>query len=256
MGKYCKIQCLGLTKVPEKNWIVTAPRFMNRLIYMIGGEGGYIKNGKKIPFKKNYIYFIPGFADISMYSSYEPLDNRMDHSYANFELLPPVVFNDVIEFDPTRDPNFFATLTLFKTICDNCVDNQVVNLKKEELNLFKGIVIYLTETIVKSKDIKYVNDDAILKALDLMHKNISAGISISSIAKECRLTKDGFIRKFKKHIGETPYSYLKKLKIHTALNLRDSGFSLEEIADKCGYADATTLSHAISNASKTKPYFR
>jgi transcriptional regulator GlxA family with amidase domain len=47
-------------------------------------------------------------------------------------------------------------------------------------------------------------------------------------------------------MGETPYSYLKKLKIRTAQNMRMSGATLEEIAVKCGYSDSSSLLHAMA----------
>ena len=78
-----------------------------------------------------------------------------------------------------------------------------------------------------------------------MNEKLREQITIEEIAKNCYLSTDGFIRKFKKQIGETPYSYLKKLKIRTALNLRLAGESLKDIAEKCGYSDSSALLHAL-----------
>ena len=44
--------------------------------------------------------------------------------------------------------------------------------------------------------------------------------------------------------------YLKKLKIRTEINMRNEGYSLNEIAEKCGYSDSSALLHAIANESK------
>lgn len=83
-----------------------------------------------------------------------------------------------------------------------------------------------------------------------MHKNLGTKQTIDDIAKECYLSTDGFIRKFKKEVGETPYSYLKKLKIRTAQNMRLTGMRLSDIAEKCGYSDPSALLHAINGVAK------
>ena len=59
------------------------------------------------------------------------------------------------------------------------------------------------------------------------------------------MSTEGFIRKFKNYIGETPYNYFKRQKIRAALRVRNAGGSWEEAADASGYSDTSTLLHAI-----------
>lgn len=256
MKKYCRIKCVGQKQVPIDNWITTTTACTNRLFYVLGGQGGYILNDKKIPFKENHLYLIPGFAKISLYSSYDPIENRLNHSYTNFELLPPIISNSVIELDPKSDERIESALSSFNTICKNCPKNNVTYLDDSELTYFKSIVVYIVEKMIEKSEAKLMDDKVILKSLEIMHRNLPNKVSIAKIAEDCFMSTDGFIRKFNKHIGETPYSYLKKLKISTALNLQECGMPMEEIAEKCGYSDATTLYHAIENTLKTRPHFR
>lgn len=256
MSTYCRIQCLGLTRVPLKNWITTTPLYMHRLIYVLGGEGGYIYDNQKFAFKKDHLYLIPGFANISTYSSFESTDKLLYHSYTNFEILPPIISKSVFVFDPKSDDGVNAALNSFNTTCDNCKHNNVRFLEKEELDYHKSTVIYLVKKMLKKHNVKEVEDPIILKSLEIMHKNLHLKTTISEIANQCAMSTDGFIRRFSKTMGETPYSYLKKLKLRTAQSLIDSGATLEEAAAKCAYSDATTLSHAISNMLKIGPHFR
>ena len=54
MKQYCYINYLGYKKVPDRDkWITTTEGEINRLIYITGGTGGYIIEGKKVEFKKN-----------------------------------------------------------------------------------------------------------------------------------------------------------------------------------------------------------
>ena len=101
------------------------------------------------------------------------------------------------------------------------------------------------DKITRTFGCEIVKDKVILNALKLMHENLGQKQLISEIAEKCYLSTNGFIRKFKKEVGETPYFYLKKLKIRTAQNMRMSGVTLEEIAEKCGYSDSSALLHAI-----------
>ena len=64
------------------------------------------------------------------------------------------------------------------------------------------------------------------------------------------MSTDGFIKKFTRAVGETPYSYIKKLKITMASIMRAEGATAEEAATACGYADASSLIHAISLMKK------
>jgi transcriptional regulator GlxA family with amidase domain len=107
----------------------------------------------------------------------------------------------------------------------------------------------LADKIAEKYNRESVKDKVILKALTLMHENLGKKQLISEIASECYLSTNGFIRRFKKEIGETPYSYLKKLKVRTAQNMRMSGATLDEIAEKCGYSDSSALLHAIGNTT-------
>ena len=80
-----------------------------------------------------------------------------------------------------------------------------------------------------------------------MHSRAKEKISIADIASECHMSTEGFIRKFKHIIGETPYNYLKRLKIRTALKVKKAGASWSEAAELSGYSDTSTLLHAIKN---------
>ena len=103
--------------------------------------------------------------------------------------------------------------------------------------------------IAERNDSTVLRDNAVLTALNYIHTNFKEKFSIADLAEICHMSPEGFIRKFKSYIGETPYSYLKRLKLRVALRLRNSGMSWDEIADFCGYADSSTLLHAIKSSN-------
>lgn len=245
MSEYCSIYYAGSCKAPY-NWITSVSEGTNRLIYMTGGEGGCIKDGVRIPFKKDCLYLIPGNAyHASTYTSYESDDTRLDHAYANFEIVPPIASGEIYCLD-SFDDEMKAALEVFKTFCSKCTSKWgYANADKLTQSYLRSTVRYLVDRIAEKYSLERVKDKVVLKSLNLMNKNLRKKPLISEIAKECHLSTNGFIRRFKREMGETPYSYLKKLKIRTAQNMRLSDATLEEIADRCGYSDASALLHAI-----------
>ncbi len=251
MNQYCFIQCLGKRKVPDENdWYNTTSGGMNRLYYINGGEGGYYLRGEKHYFKKGYLYFLPCYDDIPGWSSYESEDKRLDHTYVNFELIPPVITKKVVEIDPHSDPLISVALSAFEKIAEPNTGLRLRELKNEELKYLKATIIYIVERMISEGYLKKLDDEIIISALEKMHKGISGNISIKDIAESSFISYEGFIRKFNKTLGMTPYNYLKQLRIRTASALRAEGATLEEAAEKCGYSEPAALLHAISNEKK------
>ena len=242
MSKLCKILHTGSLIVPEK-WVPNVTSGINRLYYIHGGEGGYIKNGNLIPFKTGKLYLIPGSANIYTYAPSH--DGRLVHSFANFELIPPIISAEVLSIDPFSDPICQATLEIFCTLSKKCTDDG--EICEHERELLSSSVLYLSERIALESNAEILDDQTILKALQIMHSDYAKKISISDIADMCYMSTDGFIRKFYRALGQTPYVYLKKLRLRHAVAMRKSGATLEEAAESCGYADASSLLHATKN---------
>ena len=82
-------------------------------------------------------------------------------------------------------------------------------------------------------------------ALEIMNRRMGERLTVSDIAAECYMSTDGFIRKFTRAVGMTPYAYFKNLRLRAAAALRESGATAAEAAEKCGYSDAAALLHAM-----------
>lgn len=251
MSNYCKIYYSGSCKAPY-NWITSVSEGTNRLIYITGGEGGYIKNGVKTPFKRDCLYLIPGNAHfVSTYTSYESDETRLDHIYANFEIIPPIISKDVFCIESFDDEEMKIAVETFKVLCiQSELSNGYVNLNQASKIYLESTVNFLINKIAEKYNLEIVKDKVILKSLKIMHENLGKNQPISKIASECHLSTNGFIKRFKREVGETPYSYLKKLKVRTAQNMRMYGATLDEAAEKCGYSDSSALLHAIKTKEK------
>ena len=248
MKNYCKIYIAGSTKAPY-DWITSATPGMNRLYIINDGIGGYTVDNVKIPFEKNCLYFFPAQVHyVKTHSSYETDNERLDHSYVNFEIIPPLLSNEVICINPIEKPEYKEVINMLKHLMIKSANlSGFHNLEQNEKDYMENTVIYLVNKIISDEKCKLITDNTIINALNIMHENLSEKLSIEDIANKFNLSTEGFIRKFKKYLGVTPYSYLKNLRIRTALMMRVEGRPLSEIAEKCGYSDPSALLHAINN---------
>lgn len=246
MSEFCKIYCAGSVKAPY-DWITSVPVGINRIVYINGGEGGYIKGGVRVPLKKDCLYLFPGNAHyVHTYSSYESDEVRLDHAYVNCELIPPIMTDEVLCLDPAEDMEVAVAAAVMRTLCRGCDSSgDFVDVGAANQTYLKNTILFLVDKIIEKYDCRVTKDQRIIGALRMMQENLGKQQRISDIAKACYLSTDGFIRRFKNEVGETPYSYLKKLKIRTAQNMRSAGVRLSEIAERCGYSDPCALLHAI-----------
>ena len=201
MNNFCKIYYAGTRKAPYPEvWKTSVQCDTNRLIYVNDGEGGYIKDNIKIPFKKGGLYLITSFSHyIQTYSSYESDNKRLNHSYANFELIPPIISNEVLCLDNFDDPKIKIAIEAFKTLCTHCTLNEDYEFIDEASKKFlKSIVEFLVDKITEKFNCEIVKDKQVLNALSLMHQNIHKKQLINDIAKSCFLSTNNFIKKLRR----------------------------------------------------------
>ena len=216
-----------------REWKTTVEKSENRLYYISGGSGGYVKNGKKIPFEIGKFYFLPAYAEIETYT-----DSYIEHSYVNFELIPPVISKDAISPE-ISDEILSNVADLFVELCKKAS----TGLSISEQELLRASAIHLCASAKEASGAEVLDDGIVNKALQMIHSDLSA--SVRQLAEACYMSEDGFIRRFKRYMGKTPYEYIKLLRIRTAEQYKRAGATLSEIAEICGYSDASSLAHAL-----------
>lgn len=239
MNEQCELVVIGECTVP-RDWIGLVRNSVNRLYYIHRGHGGYIKDGEKIEFTPGRLYLIPALSKIRTYA---PAEDRIYHSYADYELIPPIISNDVLSLDPYEDEDTLAAMNVFISLCKK----QATLESRDKTKYLEDTVVYLSKRIAEKNNSTLLRDKTIISALQIMHSRVTDKLSIADIAEECHMSSEGFIRKFKTYIGETPYNYLKRLKIRAALKIRRMGATWSEAAEAVGYSDTSTLLHAIKN---------
>jgi transcriptional regulator GlxA family with amidase domain len=97
-------------------------------------------------------------------------------------------------------------------------------------------------------------DREVLKAQQVMEKRFPETLSIDAIAREVGISPRHFKRRFKQAIGETPLSYLQRVRIEAAKQkLEQSNAPVSEITWKIGYADTSSFCRLFKKTTGLSP---
>ncbi|WP_282605375.1 GlxA family transcriptional regulator [Pelagibius sp. Alg239-R121] len=94
---------------------------------------------------------------------------------------------------------------------------------------------------VQSQELSTVNSEKVLKAIEIMRENIETVVDRHEIADYVGVSLRQLERLFNRHLGLSPASYYKRLRLNKAKQLLHySSLSITEIAIICGF---TSMSH-------------
>lgn len=81
-------------------------------------------------------------------------------------------------------------------------------------------------------------DDAISSAQEWMHQNFQQTFALEGLAQRVGMSLRNFVRRFKQATGDSPLTYLQKLRVAAAKRLLESNHrTVQEISDGVGYQD-------------------
>lgn len=123
----------------------------------------------------------------------------------------------------------------------------------------RGILFVLMSRFLKYATPKAeVKDNRIQMSLNFIRKNIGSHLDIDLLSDKACMSKDHFIRVFKRETGETPNAYITKRKLEKAeLTLVTTDLPVKSIADSLGYDDYSYFNRIFKkNAGVTPQQYR
>ena len=97
-------------------------------------------------------------------------------------------------------------------------------------------------------------DRRVHRAVDFMHDNLAAQVSIADVAAAVNLSEYHFIRVFRDATGDPPYRYLTRLRVDRARSLlAGSRLSLSEVAARCGFRSVAQMRAALRRVTGESP---
>ena len=213
-----------------------------RLYFVEGGEAFFTVGGKEFKLKKDHFYFFPSTLPFLIRQNN---DDRLNHLNYNFFIDPPVVATEPLCASIDEHPSFRLFLSLMTDTVEAFNKTNAAPEKDVACHCLEAFLsLFFTVTPIFEH-----YDSTIVQAIEYMEANYRENITIKDIARRLYLSEDYFIRKFKKAMNMTPYTYLVHLRTSVARVLITSGATLESAAEDCGYKSASSLSHALSKYS-------
>ena len=119
----------------------------------------------------------------------------------------------------------------------------------------RGIVLQLLSHFLKYAQPKNeMEDNRIAKAVRYIHKHIAEEIELEKLAELSCLSKDHFIRLFKKGMGTTPLQYVNQKKIEKAqLLLLTEELAVKEIAFQLAFEDYSYFNRLFKKITGVTP---
>lgn len=91
-------------------------------------------------------------------------------------------------------------------------------------------------------------------AIGYIKSHLSEKITIDELAESVNISKYHFIRHFKKITGDTPVTFINKLRCETAKKLLSVGsYSINEVCEKCGYENMSYFAKVFKKYTELTP---
>ena len=253
------------------NWRnVNSP--FTRLYYVTEGAARILLPTGIQELKPDHLYLVPSFTTHSYLC-----DTHFVHYYLHIYEDHQSESSILEDFSfPTEIPAGDLELPLIKRLCGinptmqlpqsdpTSYDNNptlIKNIIKNKQRTFcdkvesRGIVYQLMARFLKDAQPKTeINDDRIQKVLSYIRKNIYKTIDIDSLAAISCLSKDHFIRLFKKEINNTRLQYINQKKIEKAqLILITDSMPVKNISYLLAYEDHSYFNRLFKKLTGVTP---
>jgi AraC-like DNA-binding protein len=247
-----------------------------RLYYVTEGTAQIEMPSGVYTLTPHHLYFIPAYTKHSYIC-----DSTFSHYYIHIYEDLQSEMSILEQWDYPMEVNACNTdLELVKRLCfinpflklpqsnPDAYDNHqtlVSNLQLNQRRPFcdkvesRGILFVLMSRFLKYATPKAeVRDDRIQMSLNYIRKNIGSRLDIDLLADKACMSKDHYIRVFKRETGETPNVYITKRKLEKAeLSLVTTALPIKSIADSLGYEDYSYFNRIFKkNAGVTPLQYR
>ena len=247
-----------------------------RLYYVTEGQAQVVIGPDVYQLTPHHLYFIPAFTEHSCVC-HSSFSHYYIHIYEDQQqgagILDGLTFPTEVEANP-------IDCELIKRLCDinpfmklpdsdpQAYDNHPTLVSNIQLNLrrpffdkveSRGILYILMSRFLKQASPKVeVRDNRIHQTLAYIRKHLDTRLDIDQLADKACMSKDHFIRIFKRETGETPNVYITKRKLEKAeLALVTTDLSIKGVAELLGYDDYSYFNRLFKkNAGITPQQYR
>ncbi len=242
---------------------------------VVSGRGEHYIEGAVIPANVGDVFIIPpevehGYTGGKGFDVYHIIvDNKfMQKSIADFQQIEgfSILFNvePIIRSKLNKhlhlklnDAQFKA---IFEKLSKRTEQRRFISAEDAVINtgLFMIIITELCKIYVENSATMVwgteVKDAAFMRSLAMIHERYSEKLTLEELAREAKLSKSTYVRRFVYVCKMPPAEYITKKRIEVAENLlKNSTASIMEIAEMVGFYDAAHLSRTFKNIKGISP---
>ncbi len=182
--------------------------------------------GATEPYRLRYLSFSPGTSIIGVFQQV-----RAD-------------FGSVVRLAPEGEAG-----ALFEEIFRRMQAGSFVDRYQESELIYRMFVALYREQVHGTRD-----EDPIEFGCHVLRARFRGAINLKTVARQCGVTREHFIRAFSERYGETPGAMLRRLRLeHARTMLQATELPIAEVAGASGFASATTFCRAFRVAFGTTP---
>ena len=134
-----------------------------------------------------------------------------------------------------------------------CPEDAVENVGVFLMLVSRLCKIYVENTVAMKWDSE-ISDAAFMRSLAVIHERYADKLTIDDLAREAKLSKSTYMRRFLYVCKMPPAEYITRKRIEVAGNmLKNSTASIMEIAEKTGFYDAAHLSKTFKKINGITP---
>ena len=240
--------------------------------YVIEGSAKIILPDHTVSLRKGYMYFIPAFTSHSYectssfthYYAHIYEDPQAKYLFLEDWVLPEEIQGDTLELsifqelyslNPTMklsksDPSTYDNSS---TLASNLLKNKQRPLYNKMIS--RGIIYQLLAPFFKTAHLKStVTDDRVKRAITYIRNHISDELCIDKVAETLCVSKNYFIRIFKKETGTTPANFIIQRKIEKAqLLLITNDLPVKQTSYLVGFEDFSYFNRVFKKITGMTP---
>ena len=218
------------------------------LLYTISGSGTLIYGGKKYALSVGTLMMI----DCAEPHEYYPDNDRWEFKYVHFNgVQARELYSHIVSVQATHA---IIGVSDAEGFLDRILD-LVRNSGAEEIcsehiySLLMRLIATAVPTNTETPESFRIKD-----ALYYIAENYRKDISVSHLAELAHLSRCHFSTEFRKHTGFSPYNYILNYRISAAKRfLLTTDRTVEDIAERCGFSDASTFIRAFKRMTGLSP---
>lgn len=223
------------------------------LLYTISGQGFVQTNETAMQLSCGYAVII----DCHAPHEYRTASDSWEFLWIHFKgsgirPLLDIIYPDTI-VNPTtvKNPCRFENMT--RELIHKAIKNDIAGYLELSLGMHAILNEIYLSTLAHVSRKKDQNDD-ILTIIQFIEQNYSNSITVDDMVEHIHVSKYHFIRRFRRMMGITPYSYLTNYRINMSKTLlRSTNKTVSEIAELCGFLDTSNFIAQFKKHTGQKP---